>query len=133
MIRTGRVLESGTTDDGKSMFMMRAAYLERVKAPSTWMHLYRKHHTDILVEKDSNDELIMNQELVTFFKDGCADDSISIRVDDVTYIVSFKQLQRWGLKRCRELNKHSHRYNYQLHQTSAEELLAQWIHEHLNK
>ena len=132
MIRTGRVLESGTTDDGKSIFMMRAAYLERVKAPCCWMHLYKKHHTDILVEKDSNDELIMNQELATFFKDGCADDSISIRVDDVTYIVSFKQLQRWGLKRCRELNKHSHRYNYN-HHTSAEELLAQWIHEHLNK
>lgn len=132
MNEIGRVLESGITDDGKSMFMMRAAYLERVKAPRTWMHLYRKHHTDILVEKDSNDELIMNQELATFFKDGCADDSISIRVDDVTYIVSFKQLQRWGLKRCRELNKHSHRYNYN-HHTSAEELLAQWIHEHLNK
>lgn len=130
MIETGREIESGITDDGKSMFMMRAAYLERVKAPSAWMHLYRKHHTDILVEKDSNDELIMNQELATFFKDGCADDSISIRVDDVTYIVSFKQLQRWGMKRCRELNKHSHRYNYN-NQTSAEELLAQWIHEHL--
>lgn len=132
MIGTGRVIESGATDDGKSMFMMRAAYLERVKAPCVWMHLYKKHHTDILVEKDSNDELIMNTELATFFKDGCADDSISIRVDDVTYIVSFKQLQRWGLKRCRELNKHSHRYNYN-HHTSAEELLAQWIHEYLNK
>lgn len=120
----------GSGNDKSMFFMMRAAYLERVKAPSVWMHLYKKHHTDILVEKDSNDELIMNHELATFFKDGCADDSISIRVDDVTYIVSFKQLQRWGLKRCRELNKHSHRYNYN-HQTSAEELLAQWIHEHL--
>ena len=111
---------------------MRAAYLERVKAPCIWMHLYRKHHTDILVEKDSNDELIMNEELATFFRDGCADDSISIQVDGVTYIVSFKQLQRWGMKRCRELNKHSHRYNYN-HHTSAEELLSQWIHEHINK
>lgn len=130
MNEIGRVLESGITDDGKSMFMMRAAYLERVKAPCIWMHLYRKHHTDILVEKDFNDELIMNEELAMLFKDGCADDSISIQVDGVTYIVSFKQLQRWGMKRCRELNKHSHRYNYN-HQTSAEELLAQWIHEHL--
>lgn len=130
MNEIGRVLESGITDDGKSMFMMRAAYLERVKAPCIWMHLYRKHHTDILVEKDSNDELIMNEELAMLFKDGCADDSILIQVDGVTYIVSFKQLQRWGLKRCRELNKHSHKYNYN-HQTSAEELLAQWIHEHL--
>lgn len=130
MNEIGRVLESGITDDGKSMFMMRAAYLERVKAPCIWMHLYRKHHTDILVEKDFNDELIMNEELAMLFKDGCADDSISIQVDGVTYIVSFKQLQRWGLKRCRELNKHSHKYNYN-HQTSAEELLAQWIHEHL--
>lgn len=119
-------------NDKSMFFMMRAAYLERVKAPCVWMHLYKKHHTDILVEKDFNDELIMNQELATFFKDGCADDSISIQVDGVTYIVSFKQLQRWGLKRCRELNKHSHRYNWN-NQTSAEELLAQWIHEHLNK
>ena len=132
MIETRREIESGTTNDGKSMFMMRAAYLERVKAPCIWMHLYRKHHTDILVEKDSNDELIMNQELATFFKDGCADDSIYLQVDGVTYIVSFKQLQRWGLKRCRELDKHSHRYNYN-YQTSAEELLSQWIHEHINK
>lgn len=124
--------EKSSGNDKSMFFMMRAAYLERVKAPSAWMHLYRKHHTDILVEKDSNDELIMNQELATFFKDGCADDSISIQVDGVIYIVSFKQLQRWGLKRCRELNKHSHRYNYN-HCTSAEELLAQWIHEHLNK
>lgn len=119
-------------NDKSMFFMIRAAYLERVKAPCVWMHLYKKHHTDILVEKDFNDELIMNQELATFFKDGCADDSISIQVDGVTYIVSFKQLQRWGLKRCRELNKHSHRYNWN-NQTSAEELLAQWIHEHLNK
>lgn len=119
-------------NDKSMFFMMRAAYLERVKAPCVWMHLYKKHHTDILVEKDFNDELIMNQELATFFKDGCADDSISIQVDGVTYIVSFKQLQSWGLKRCRELNKHSHRYNWN-NQTSAEELLAQWIHEHLNK
>ena len=122
--------EMVASDNNKSMFMMRAAYLERVKAPCCWMHLYKKHHTDVLVEKDSNDELIMNEELTMFFKDGCADDSISLRVDGVVYIVSFKQLQRWGLKRCRELNKHSHKYNYN-HQTSAEELLAQWIHEHL--
>lgn len=119
-------------NDKSMFFMMRAAYLERVKAPCVWMHLYKKHHTDILVEKDSNDELIMNEELAMLFKDGCADDSISIQVDGVTYIVSFKQLQRWGMKRCRELNKHSHRYNWN-NQTSAEELLAQWIHEHLNK
>lgn len=119
-------------NDKSMFFMMRAAYLERVKAPCIWMHLYRKHHTDILVEKDSNDELIMNEELAMLFKDGCADDSISIQVDGITYIVSFKQLQRWGMKRCRELNKHSHRYNHN-HHTSAEELLTQWIHEHLNK
>lgn len=122
--------EKSSGNDKSMFFMMRAAYLERVKAPCVWMHLYRKHHTDVLVEKDSNDELIMNQELATFFKDGCADDSISINVDGIIYIISFKQLQRWGLKRCRELNKHSHRYNYN-HYTSAEELLAQWIHEHL--
>lgn len=121
-----------TKGSGNSIFTMRAAYLERVKAPAVWLHLYRKHHCDVLVEKDSNDELIMNAELATFFRDGCADDSISINVDGVIYIVSFKQLQRWGLKRCRELNKHSHKYNYN-HQTSAEELLAQWIHEHINK
>lgn len=124
----GETVSSG--NDKSMFFIMRAAYLERVKAPCVWMHLYKKHHTDVLIEKDSNDELIMNQELATLFKDGCADDSISIRVDDVTYIVSFKQLQRWGLKRCRELNKHSHRYNYN-HHTSSEELLAQWVHEHL--
>ena len=115
----GETVSSG--NDKSMFFIMRAAYLERVKAPCVWMHLYKKHHTDVLIEKDSNDELIMNQELATLFKDGCADDSISIRVDDVTYIVSFKQLQRWGLKRCRELNKHSHRYNYN----------HQWVHEHL--
>ncbi len=119
----------GSGNDKSMFFMMRAAYLERVKAPCVWMHLYKKHHTDILVEKDSNDELIMNQELATFFKDGCADDSISINVDGVIYIVSFKQLQRWGLKRCRELNKHSNKYNCR--NQTAEELLAQWIHEHL--
>lgn len=124
--------DKSSGNDKSMFFMMRAAYLERVKAPCVWMHLYKKHHTDILVEKDSNDELIMNEELAMLFKDGCADDSISIQVDGVTYIVSFKQLQRWGMKRCRELNKHSHRYNYN-HQTSAEELLAQWIHEHINK
>ena len=122
--------EAVASDNNKSIFMMRAAYLERVKAPCVWMHLYKKHHTEVIVEKDSNDELILNQELATFFKDGCADDSISLRVDGVTYIVSFKQLQRWGLKRCRELNKHSHKYNCR-NQTSAEELLTQWIHEHL--
>ena len=117
------------SDNNKSIFMMRAAYLERVKAPCVWMHLYKKHHTDVLIYKDSNDELILNQELATFFKDGCADDSISLRVDGVTYIVSFKQLQRWGLKRCRELNKHYHKYNCR--NQTAEELLTQWIHEHL--